>query len=105
MPDSRDRSFHIVRLLAAACVLLCGSARAQAEEFDLSQFLAPLGRAATLRIEQPAPAAHGTFGVGLQIDYAHELLQRGLACTRAGDTRSFCTDDARTRAGQGAKSG
>jgi outer membrane protein OmpA-like peptidoglycan-associated protein len=75
---------------------LCGLP-ARADELDLSQFLAPLGRAATLRIEQPGPAPHGTVDVGLTFDYAHELIDRGVACA-AEDTYSFCGGDGRSRA-------
>src|SRR3954469_21009621 len=84
-----------VLLLTAALVLTTGSARA--EQLDLGLFLSPTGRAATLRIEDPAPDRHGTFRLGLTLDYAHGLIDRGLACGSDDDSRG-CESDARTRA-------
>jgi len=65
--------------LCAAAVAL-SSSPVLAEELDLGLFLTPIGRAATLRIEAAEPDPHGTFRLGLTIDYAHDLLDRGLAC-------------------------
>lgn len=82
-------------LLSAATLLLHGDARA--DELDLGLFVAPLGRAATLRIEQPEPERHGTFRYGLVLDYAHDLIARELACGSRTGARG-CNAEARTRA-------
>jgi outer membrane protein OmpA-like peptidoglycan-associated protein len=102
VPERFDRSqLHAVRplpLAALALLLSLHTFQARADELDLSQFLSPLGRAATLRIEQPAPAAHGTVDVGLTLDYAHDVIDRGAACTADDAKRSFCSGDGPSRA-------
>lgn len=83
---------------ALALILALTSARVRADELDLGLFLSPLGRAATLRIENPAPDRHGTFRLGLTIDYAHDLVDRGVACGARDAATRGCRGEARTRA-------
>lgn len=101
MPDRPDHAAP--RAVLLALVLACGSAwaaapTAQADELDFGLFLTPLGRATTLRIDNPRPDAHGTFRVALALDYAHALLERGVACGGAGRLPSFCRRELRDRA-------
>lgn len=86
-----------VALSLFAAVLALSSSTALAEELDLGLFLTPIGRAATLRIEAAEPDPHGTFRLGLTIDYAHDLLERGLACGARDRTSWGCTGEGRTR--------
>lgn len=93
-----DRSqLRAVRPVLAFALSLC-AVRARADELDLSQFLAPLGRAATLRIERPGPAPHGTVDVGLTFDYSHDLIERGVACDADTESSDFCQGEGPTRA-------
>jgi len=85
-----------VRPVLAGLLLLVLGSVARADELDLGMFLTPLGRAATLRIEDPAADPHGTLRLGLVLDYAHDLLDRGIACGE-NDARSFCARELRTR--------
>ena len=93
----RRLRFVAAGALALALITVVRVARARDNELDLGLFLTPLGRAATLRIEDPKPDPHGTFRLGLGFDYAHDLLDRGVACGPS-DSRSFCSRDLRTRA-------
>jgi outer membrane protein OmpA-like peptidoglycan-associated protein len=85
----------VFMLLTAALAL--GPQHARADELDLGLFLTPLGRAATMRVEAAAPDPHGTFRRGLTLDYAHDLLDRGVACAGRDRTSRGCSRDARTR--------
>jgi len=85
----------VALLLTAALALV--SHRARADQLDLGVFLSPIGRAATLRIEDPAPDRHGTFRLGLTLDYAHDLVDRGLACGSRDETTWGCRGEGRTR--------
>jgi outer membrane protein OmpA-like peptidoglycan-associated protein len=96
-PDTRSACVSVLLTAALALMLVLTSARVRADELDLGTFLSPLGRAATLRIEDPAPDRHGTFRFGLTLDYARDLIDRGLACSRDEATRG-CVGAARTTA-------
>ncbi len=85
-------------MAAFAFALAIAGGRARADELDLGLFLTPLGRAATLRIEDPVPDRHGTFRLGVALDYTHGLLERGIACDGANEPESFCGADIRSRA-------
>ena len=82
-------------LLLMAALAIPRAARGQ--ELDLGLFLVPVGRAATLRIEQAEPDRHGTLRFGIVLDYAHHAIERSLAC---GDetTGRGCSDEERTHA-------
>jgi outer membrane protein OmpA-like peptidoglycan-associated protein len=85
-------------LLTAAVVSVSCATRVRADALDLGLFLPPLGRTATFRIEQPAPDRHGTFRLGLALDYAHDLMSRGVACGARDQESVGCTGEIRSRA-------
>jgi outer membrane protein OmpA-like peptidoglycan-associated protein len=97
-PHTRCACVPVLLTAALALMLVLTSARVRADELDLGTFLSPLGRAATLRIDDPAPDRHGTFRFGLTIDYAHDLIDRGLACGPGDEAMRGCRGAARTRA-------
>jgi outer membrane protein OmpA-like peptidoglycan-associated protein len=91
--STRRRALRVLLLTAAIASI---SQQARADELDLGLFLSPIGRASTLRIEDPAPDRHGTFRLGLTLDYAHDLMDRSLACA-AGEKTWGCRGEGRGR--------
>lgn len=102
MPERIDRSLlraarTLLPTAALAFVLALCVSPVRAQQLDFSQFLAPLGPGATLRIEQPAAAPHGTFSAGLTFDYGHDLIERGVACSGVSSSERYCAANTRTR--------